>query len=45
MLDYNINKDDIEEIVITSATELEFWVKTPNNDAEIRRIIYFSSTS
>ena len=35
---YKISKDDIEEIVITSATELEFWVKTPNNIAEIEEL-------
>lgn len=35
---YNIKKDDIDEIVITSATELEFWVKTPNTDAEIEEL-------
>lgn len=35
---YNINKDDIDEIVITSATELEFWVKTPNTDAELEEL-------
>ena len=35
---YNITKDDIEEIVITSATELEFWVKTPNDIAEIEEL-------
>ena len=26
--------DDIEKIVITAATELEFWVKTPDDDAD-----------
>lgn len=26
--------DDIEELVITSATELEFWVKTPDDKAD-----------
>ena len=26
--------DDIEELVITAATELEFWVKTPDDDAD-----------
>lgn len=26
--------DDIEQIVITAATELEFWVKTPDDDAD-----------
>lgn len=35
---YKISKNDIEEIVITSATELEFWVKTPNNIAEIEEL-------
>lgn len=36
--DYNISKDDIEEIIVTSATELEFWVKTPNDVAEIEQL-------
>ncbi|MGG7079147.1 glutamine synthetase [Clostridium sardiniense] len=35
---YNITKDDVEEIVLTSATELEFWVKTPNNIAQIEEL-------
>lgn len=35
---YNIKKDDIDEIVITSATELEFWVKTPNTNAELEEL-------
>ena len=26
--------DDIEEICVTAATELEFWVKTPDDDAD-----------
>ncbi len=26
--------DDIEEIILTSATELEFWVKTPDDKAD-----------
>ena len=26
--------DDIDDIVVTSATELEFWVKTPDDDAD-----------
>ena len=26
--------DDIEEILITSATELEFWVRTPEDKAD-----------
>ena len=32
---HKITADDIEEVVITSATELEFWVKTPNDKAEV----------
>lgn len=35
---FGINFDDIEEIVITSATELEFWVKTPNEVAHIEEL-------
>lgn len=26
--------DDIEDIILTSATELEFWVKTPDDEAD-----------
>ena len=32
---FNITADDIDEVVITSATELEFWVKTPNDIAHV----------
>lgn len=32
---FDIISDDIADIVITSATELEFWVKTPNNRAHV----------
>jgi glutamate--ammonia ligase len=32
-LDIN-SVDDIEKLVITAATELEFWVKTPDDDAD-----------
>ena len=35
---FNITANDIDEIVITSATELEFWVKTPNDDAEVEEL-------
>lgn len=35
---YNITADDIKDILITSATELEFWVKTPNDKAEIEEL-------
>lgn len=34
-MDPEINSvDDIDKIVITSATELEFWVKTPDDEAD-----------
>ena len=36
--EYNITKNDIEEIIVTSATELEFWVKTPNDIAKIEEL-------
>ena len=32
---FDITVDDIDQIVITSATELEFWVKTPNDIAHV----------
>ncbi|SHI94275.1 type I glutamate--ammonia ligase [Lutispora thermophila] len=32
--DTNVTPELIDEIVLTSATELEFWVKTPNDDAD-----------
>ena len=35
---YGITKGDIDEINITSATELEFWVKTPNDKAEVEEL-------
>lgn len=31
----HINGDEVEDIIFTSATELEFWVKTPANKAEV----------
>ncbi|MEG6586531.1 glutamine synthetase [Dendrosporobacter sp. 1207_IL3150] len=31
----HIDGNDVEEIIFTSATELEFWVKTPLDEAEI----------
>lgn len=34
----HINGEDIEKIVFTSATELEFWVKTPREDASIEAL-------
>lgn len=35
---YNITSSDIHSIVMTAATELEFWVKTPNDDADIEAL-------
>jgi len=35
---YAIKIDDIEDVVPTSATELEFWVKTPDEKAEVEEL-------
>lgn len=35
---FGITFDEIDEIVITSASELEFWVKTPNDIAPIEEL-------
>ncbi len=35
---FGIDKDEIEDINLTTATELEFWVKTPNDVAEIEAL-------
>lgn len=35
---YGIKFDDIEKVVATSATELEFWVKTPNDKAHVEEL-------
>ena len=35
---FNIKYDDIEEVVATCATELEFWVKTPNEKTEVEEL-------
>jgi glutamine synthetase len=35
---FNISFEDIESINITSASELEFWVKTPNEVAHIEEL-------
>ncbi|KEI84386.1 glutamine synthetase [Clostridium botulinum B2 433] len=32
---FNIKYEDIEKVDVTCATELEFWVKTPNDNAEV----------
>jgi glutamine synthetase len=36
--EYGVQFDDIDDIVVTAATELEFWVKTPNDEAEIEQL-------
>ena len=36
--DYGIKAEDIEKVVATAATELEFWVKTPNDEAELEAL-------
>jgi len=33
--DLQLNPNDIEEVILTSATELEFWVQTPEDQANI----------
>ncbi|OGO78319.1 MAG: glutamine synthetase [Clostridiales bacterium GWB2_37_7] len=35
---YNLKFEDIADIVLTAATELEFWVKTPNDSADIEAL-------
>ncbi|WP_244834214.1 glutamine synthetase [Clostridium sp. BJN0001] len=35
---FNITADDIEDIGVTSATELECWVKTPNDVAQVEEL-------
>jgi glutamine synthetase len=34
----NVKPDDVDEVILTSATELEFWVKTPDITAEIEKL-------
>ena len=36
--DYDISFDEIDSVSLTSATELEFWVKTPNDRAHIEEL-------
>lgn len=36
--DHGLQPDQIADVVLTSATELEFWVKTPNEKAEIEQL-------
>jgi len=35
---YGINPEDIEEVLLTSATELELWVQTPDDKADIEAL-------
>jgi glutamine synthetase len=35
---YNFSYEDIDELLLTSATELEFWVKTPNDKTHIEEL-------
>lgn len=34
----HLNCDDVEEIIFTSGTELEFWVKTPAEKAQVEEL-------
>lgn len=34
----HINFDEIDELVFTTATELEFWVKSPSRDIKLREL-------
>lgn len=34
----NFSGDEVDDIVFTAATELEFWVKTPANTAELQEL-------
>ncbi len=36
--EYGVTFDDISDVVLTAATELEFWVKTPNDSADIEAL-------
>ncbi|MCI0502064.1 MAG: glutamine synthetase [Fusobacteria bacterium] len=36
---FNISKDEIIDVILTSATELEFWVRTPeNNNVKVKEL-------
>jgi glutamine synthetase len=35
---FKFTYEDIDDILLTSATELEFWVKTPNDEAHIEAL-------
>ncbi|WP_093689967.1 glutamine synthetase [Sporolituus thermophilus] len=34
----HVNVDEIDDIIFTAATELEFWVKTPANKAQVEEL-------
>lgn len=36
--EFGFNSGDIDEILLTSATELEFWVMTPNDKADVEAL-------
>ena len=36
--EYGFNPDDIESVNVTAATELEFWVRTPNDERELEEL-------
>lgn len=38
LIPYNIKFEDIEDLSVTSATELEFWVQTPNDEAHVEEL-------
>ncbi|MCT8977518.1 glutamine synthetase [Clostridium sp. CX1] len=38
LLPFGVNYDDIDKIVATCATELEFWVQTPNDKAHVEEL-------
>ncbi|MGV8979956.1 glutamine synthetase [Clostridium sp.] len=35
---FDFSYEDIDDMILTSATELEFWVKTPNDKADIEEL-------
>lgn len=35
---YEFKAEEIDEVILTTATELEFWVKTPNKEADVEAL-------
>ena len=35
---YGFKAEELEEVILTTATELEFWVKTPNKEADVEAL-------